>query len=246
MRTKALLLAAAALAAGIFTSQAQTVYSANIVGYVNTPLNSGYAAVANPLDNAAGNALTNIIPNSGSLDGMLVYTWNGSSYTIYTLDSTQPTGVGDSADLNPVLAPVINPGTLFYFDNNTASNYTNTFVGTVHVEGTGTGSVGVTTNTLAPGYSFVASKVPVSGGVSSVLGLTNTAGALDGTLLYIPNINASGQFLGYNIVTFDSTQPTGFGDSADLNPVAEPAVNAGTGFIFFNNTSSTFQWAQSF
>ena len=58
---KTLLMAAAALAAGIITSQAQPVYSQNIVGYVNQTFVSGYVNVANPLDNGGGNSLTNII-----------------------------------------------------------------------------------------------------------------------------------------------------------------------------------------
>ncbi len=57
MRTKTLLIASAALAAGILTSSAQT-YSQNIVGYVSqslvyngsTPSSHGWANVANPLD----------------------------------------------------------------------------------------------------------------------------------------------------------------------------------------------------
>jgi len=51
MRTKTLLLAVGALAAGLVTSQAQPVYSANVVGYMNVPLPSGqYISMANQLD----------------------------------------------------------------------------------------------------------------------------------------------------------------------------------------------------
>jgi hypothetical protein len=248
MRTKSLLLAAAALAAGVLSSQAQTVYSANIVGYVNTPLNTGYSAIANPLDASGGNSLTNLLPNaSGVYNGATAYVWTGSGYTIYTLDNGQPTGVGDGADINAVPAPTINPGELVYFNNNTGVNQTNTFVGTVHTEGaaTGTNSIGVTTNSLPEGYSFVSSKLPVAGGISSVLGLTNTAGTLNGATVYIPKINAAGSFQGYTIVTFDNGQTTGFGDGADINAVAEPIIPVGGGFIFNNNTGVALQWVQS-
>jgi hypothetical protein len=51
MKTKTLLIAAAALVAGIVSSEAQ-VYSANIVGYVNVSGNANqFALIANPLDN---------------------------------------------------------------------------------------------------------------------------------------------------------------------------------------------------
>lgn len=252
---KTLLVAAAILAAAAITAQA-AVYSANIVGYMNTQLVPGYSAICNTFDIGTGNTLTNMLPNVpvggvGPLDGTTVYLWNGAGYTVYTLDSGQPTGVGDSADNNAVPSPTVNPGSLVFFYNNTATTFTNTIVGTVHVDAaaTGTQTVGSTTNVLAPGYTFLASKIPVAGGISSALGLTNTvvggAGILDGTTLYIPTIS-NGTFQGYNVVTFDAGQPTGFGDSADNNPVSEPVIPAGSGFIFNNNTPTTFQWVQTF
>jgi len=195
---KTLLIAAAALAAGIISTEAQ-VYSQNIVGYVNTTLVSGFNAVAVPLDISAGNNLTNVLNNStGQLDYTLVYLWNGAGYTIYTLDSGMATGVADSQDNNPVTSPTIAPGQLFFFNKNNTGSVTNTIAGTVHVDGAGvsTNVVGVTTNTLPAGaYSFVSSKMPVAGGVSTVLGLDNSTGALNYTLLYIPNI-VNGVFLG--------------------------------------------------
>jgi hypothetical protein len=259
MRTKALLIAAAALAVGVMTSQAQ-VYSQNIVGYVNQPVPQGYNNLDLPLDLSAGNTLTNIFINtvnptsgSGPYDGATVYSWNGSAYTIYTLDSGQPTGVGDAQDFHPVASPTINSGTLIYLNNNTGVSLTNTIVGTVHVDGVATGAqtVGTTTNNLPQGYSFVSSKLPIGGGITTVLQLTNPvsvatgSGPLDGATVYFPQINAAGSFLGYTIVTFDSGQPTGFGDAQDFHPVAEPVVPVGTGFIFNNNTGVALEWTQS-
>ncbi len=60
MRTKTLLIAAAALAATVISSEAQ-VYSANVVGYVNVVLQGGYNLEANPFDDGNGNHLTNLI-----------------------------------------------------------------------------------------------------------------------------------------------------------------------------------------
>ncbi len=56
MKTKTLLIAAAALAAGVISSQAQ-VYSANIVGYANVVCPaSTLVLLANPLDNGTNTA----------------------------------------------------------------------------------------------------------------------------------------------------------------------------------------------
>ena len=49
MRTKTLLLTAALSAAGIASSMAQ-VYSVNAVGYVNTPLVTGFNLISNPAE----------------------------------------------------------------------------------------------------------------------------------------------------------------------------------------------------
>lgn len=245
MRTKTLLIAtAAALAAGIITSQAQ-VYSQNIVGYVNTSVPVGFVNIANPFDASGGNnTITNIIPVfSGNYDGDLLFIFNGSSYTTYTIDSGQPTGVGNPSDTAAVAPPVINPGTGFFIQN-TAGAVTNTFVGTVHVDGTGsTNVVGLTTNNLPVGFTFKASKLPVGGGISSVLQLPKD-GSLDGSIINIPNIVA-GNVHGFTQITIDSGQSTGFGNASDTAAVPEPVIPLGTGF-FIQNTSGNVNWVQSY
>jgi hypothetical protein len=272
MRTKTLLIAtAAALAAGIISSQAQTVYSQNIVGYVNSPLTKGYVNVANPLDLSAGNSLTNVLQNpvvggpggpnggSGPLDFTTVLIWNGTGYNSYTLDTDYPTGVANGTDSAGVTPPIVNPGTLIYFNNNTGNVLTNTIVGTVHVDfaATGTNVIGITTNILLTGYNFVASKLPVAGGIESVLEITNSVpggnggpnggnGPLDFATILIPNINGAGTFLGYTTVTFDTDYATGFANGTDSAAVAEPQIPVGTGVIINNNTGHTYTWTQSY
>ena len=59
---KTLLIAAATLAAGVISIQAQ-VYSQNIVGYMNQTLVPGYANLCNTFDIGTGNTLTNMIQN---------------------------------------------------------------------------------------------------------------------------------------------------------------------------------------
>jgi hypothetical protein len=250
---KALLIAAATLAAGVVSSQAQ-VYSQNIVGYVNVPLNAGFNTVGIPLDASAGNGLTNLLqntlsagPGTGALDGDYVYIFTGSSFVTYTIDSTQPTGFADATDTTAVSAPVINPGQAFYYDNVGAAK-TNTFVGSVHISSL----PGTATNVLSgtQTYTFVGSVLPVGGGVSSTLGLTNVlsagpgTGDLDGDYIYRPNISG-GSVHGYTVVTIDSTQTTGFADATDTTAVAEPQIPVGSGFLFNNALSATKNWIQS-
>lgn len=267
------MIAAAALAATVISTEAQ-VYSQNIVGYVNTVLGPSYSSIATPLDISSGNTLTNIFVNPpdangyGPYDLNQVYIWNGAGYTVYTIDSYWSTGVGNSVDSLPVPTPTLNPGTLYYF-RNTGSNpdyknaaYTNTVVGTVHVDGPGTSTnvVGVTTNVLSLGYTFVSSKLPIGGGVSSVLQLANTPinangyGPLDLQKILVPNINASGNFLGFTVTTIDSYWSTGFGNSVDSLPAPEPVIPVGQGFLFFytaqssstsGSTGQPLNWVQS-
>jgi hypothetical protein len=87
--------------------------------------------------------------------------------------------------------------------------------------------------------------LPIGGGISSVLGLTNSAGALDGTYLYLPIITAGGSFTGYNIVQFDSSQTTGFANATDSGAVAEPVIPVGGSFLLNNQSGAPITWVQS-
>ena len=78
MKLKSLAIAAATLAVGAITSQAQ-VYSQNIVGYVNAPTVAGqYVLLCNPLDDGT-NTLNSLASSAGI--GSLVQVWNGAGYT---------------------------------------------------------------------------------------------------------------------------------------------------------------------
>jgi len=244
MRTKTLLIAAAALAVGIVASSAQT-YSQNIVGYVNMPLPLGFSVVSIPLNSGAatGNALTNTIVNTGQLDGAFLYQWTGSTYAAITFDSGMPTGFGDAGDSFSVPTPVINPGTAFLINNNTGVLLTNTFVGSVAVNSL----PGTTTNNLPAGYKFVSSVLPVAGGLSTVQQLTNNfpVGTLDGSFIYIPKI-VSGAIHGYTILTIDSSMPQGYADAGDSFSVPEPVFPISGGFLYNNNLGvGTVQWVQT-
>jgi hypothetical protein len=242
---KTLLIAAAALAASVISSQAQ-VYSQNIVGYVNTPVLNGYNALATPLDASGGNSITNLIPAivAGTYDGSYLYVWAGTSYTTYYVDSTLG-GIADAGDNNGVVPPVINPGTGFFFASAVASNSV-TFAGTVHVDGAGasTNVVGVTTNALS-GLKLFGSTLPIGGGFSSVLGLPTASGTLDGSYIYVPNISAGGLH-GFTTYYVDSTLGgSGIADAGDNNLIVpEPSLSVGKSFFF--QTVGSGNWVQSY
>jgi len=153
---KTLLIAAAALVAGVVSTQAQ-VYSANVVGYANVvlagaPTAQAYTLIANPLDDGNGNILTNII--GGLPAGSSITTWAGTVYN---------TAIGKTAAGWPATAGIsLPPGVGFFVKNGKASPvsppYTNTFVGSVVVLAGANA-----TNSLALGYNLVGSQIPFAG-----------------------------------------------------------------------------------
>jgi len=230
MKTKTLLIAAAALAAGVISSQAQ-VYSQNIVGYVNKPLPLGYSVVSIPLNASNDNSLTNTIPNvGGALNGANLYIYTGTKFNVYTFDDGYASGFGDATDSAEAPTPVINPGVGFFINNNTGTAITNVFVGSVAVNSL----PGTTTNTATPGVTFKSSILAIGGGVTSSLQLTNVAGALNGTVVYLPNIYG-GQVHGYIAYTFDDGYASGFGDATDSAEASEPQVPVSSAFLYNNN-----------
>jgi hypothetical protein len=251
MRTKTLLLAAAAIAVGTAISMAQT-YSQNIVGYVNMNCNAGFTTLANPLDgmnsdgttnNSVTNILVNVLNNTignGPLDNSQLYVWSGTSYHVYLFDANPAdaaaqsqafTGITDSFG-NFVPAPTIGNGIGFYLRYSQITgfptNYTTTVVGTVR----GVGTAGITnTVTIAasPVTTLVASGSPVAGGLLTDLQLTNALaqGLLDGDQIQIPNVNASGNIQGYKIYLFDSSPA----DAAAENQVFTGITDSNGNFV---------------
>lgn len=116
MRTKILLAAAAALAAGVMASNAQ-VYSANVVGYVTvTSAGGAYSLLANPLDNGS-NTLASLVTAPTGSHALI---WTGTTFTGSTKTPT-------SWSPNPVVAP----GQGFFLQPTGVNPVTNTFVGNV-------------------------------------------------------------------------------------------------------------------
>jgi hypothetical protein len=147
---KTLLIAAAALVAGIVSSEAQ-VYSVNIVGYVNVVCPAGsYVSVANPLDLDGVNNVTNVM--ASATKGTSILTWNGAGFSSVTRSAISGNWPAGAATLN------LPPGTGFLVKAG-ASSFTNTFVGNVIPNVPGQTSIPLT-NSL---YSFVGSTAPFAG-----------------------------------------------------------------------------------
>lgn len=226
MRTKTLLIAAAALAAGVLTSSAQT-YSQNVVGYVNQVFPSGvYTVVTPPLQATSTNAPEDILPALQTGDSVLY--WNGTSFQTYTFFSPGQWLYPDGSTVGP--APNIPVGTAFFYLNGQASPETNTFTGTVVLNNTNSPV------TLASGvYAFVGSTPPI--GVSS----------LEDTNLNLP-LQAGDAVLTWNGVSYQTY--TFFGPGQWLYPDgstigASPALQVGQGFLYLNGQSGNETWTQN-
>jgi hypothetical protein len=151
MRTKTLVLTAALSLAGMAASLAQ-VYSANVVGYVNVTVPSGFSMVANPL-NAPTNTVAALF-GSAVTAGTTVYKWNGTAFVSQYFDDL------DMKWLPETPAIALNPGE-GVFVNNPGATFTTTFVGDV-MQGTNM------TVAIPAGYSIVASLVPQAGAITNL------------------------------------------------------------------------------
>jgi hypothetical protein len=231
MRTKTLLLAAAALAVGVSASMAQTVYSVNAVGYVNLTLKPGYNLISNPL-NGTNNNLNTIIPVAP--DNSLALRWNPNTQafaggdTYFDLGNPADNGWYNSAFVKTSTS--IAPGEGFFIFNSALSDYVMTFVGEV--------PQGNLTNAIPANYSFKASIVPQSVDILSVgfPGVDN--------LIYF-GWNAMAQSYSGAFTYFDLGNPAdnGFYDSSFVKQTVAPAV--GQGFVIFN-PGPTVQWGRTF
>ena len=101
MRTKTLLVAAAALAAGLASTMAQAVYSQNVVGYVNIPVAAGTKVlIANQLQ-TTNNTIGSLLPNPMVPAFSQLFKFSGG-FSAYTMDDIDLAWVPDGlATLNP-------------------------------------------------------------------------------------------------------------------------------------------------
>lgn len=197
-------MAAAALAAGVMATQAQSnVYSQNIVGYVNVPLPTGYTLVANQLDldgTGASNTIysvlgTNLPPNTQ------VLAWNGSTYS-----SSKLTAAHKWVPENAAIDAAMSPGSGFFVDVPETTNVT--LVGTV-IQGTNNIAINA-------GYQIVSPIAPIAGGVTSVEGYVPSKG--DQILIWNGSLYSSKKYSG---TAWIGGEPTfSVGESVFLNAVS--------------------------
>jgi len=220
MKTKTLLIAAAALAVGVISSQAQ-VYSQNIVGYANVTIPAGYTLLTMPVSPNSSNNIEAVLPSLTSADVVLV--WNGGGYNVDYFN-----GPGDwynGNDFTPIPQPSLPPGAGFFYQNNTGQTKTNTFVGNVQL---------TNTVTLPAGYTLVGSTAPVGGSIESTNFNIHFTSA-DTVLIW----NGGG----YNVDYFNG--PGDWYNGNDFTPIAVPTLNVGQGFFYQNNTGQTTNWVQN-
>ncbi len=238
MRTTALL-CAAVMAAGAATSMAQNVYSLNIVGYANVPNPAGYTFQTTPFQvtTAVTNGANEILPaNTGQYDGDQILVWTGHSWNTFNLDSTSPSGFSDNLG-NPSAAPILTAGLGYLYYNAQGVSNNITYVGEVR---TGTNIVNIPSS---PEFTALGSPAPLAGGVSTVLGLTNSGGTIDGDGIQLMTRTPTGAVQGFNTSSFDSTSTTGFSDALG-NPIPEPQIAVGQGFFFDNLNATAVTWKQ--
>jgi hypothetical protein len=204
MRTK-VLLCAAALAASLATSMAQSnVYSLNVVGYYNITVGAlQQVMIANQL-NTTNNTLGSLLAPPMVNNNDILYKYSGGfSLSQYSTDDGQ---------WDPSPAVTLNPGEAAFFKNEqSAITETLTFVGEV--------LQGSLTNTLPINIQVMRSSiVPQQGLVSTTLGLPFD----NNDLLYVYNVLQNhGSYTLYQYST----------DDGQWDP-NEPTINVGQGFFY--------------
>jgi hypothetical protein len=248
MRTKTLLLTAAALlAAGITSTQAQPVYSQNVVGYasVATPSVGVNYMISIPFAIGVSNGANEIWPLANGQptipDGSALLIWNPTtvSFTTYFSDSQSPSLWDDNGGNPLTQAPVLPVGQGFFL-NPAGPNVTNVFAGTVAVNvGTSNkmtlANVGVNylVGCVVPYAGYVTNGNNSTGGPN----LSSNGGLPDGSSLLIWN-PATFSFTTY----FSDSQSPSLWDDNGGNPIAAPpSITVGQGF-FISPASPNFIW----
>ena len=140
--------------AGIISSQAQNVYSVNVVGYINKTLTTEFSLVGAQLDDGAGNLATNLLDGVPNLT--VVYKFNGAGYDSITwlaaLNRWNPASFTDMTMLPGEGVFIKKPGT--------APEINLTFVGEV--------MQGTLVNPVVQGFDMYSTMVPQAGGITTV------------------------------------------------------------------------------
>lgn len=189
MRIKTLLIAAAALAVGIGSSQADQTYSANIVGYYNSTVtnNSKYTVVSVQMNCGGSNGLNEVFASfSTNQSGDIVFIWDptlqqfkSGGYLFYWDPSLGAQWYDQGGNGNLVTNfPVIAAGkSCFVLGSGVNPSDSVTVMGSVSIPNGGSNTIPFLGNSL---YTLVSSQLPESGGLYN-LGLNPP----DGTIAFI-------------------------------------------------------------
>jgi hypothetical protein len=165
--SKTLLIAAAALAGSVISSQAQ-VYSQNIVGYINVPLATGYTALANQLDydgTGTNNTVATVF-GTNLVASSTVFAWEPSTASYTSANWINSRGTLKWLGNTNGISAALNAGNGVFVQSPSANSIT--LVGTV-LQGTNMIS-------LVTGFNFVSSVAPISGDIVTNLGYVPSAG----------------------------------------------------------------------
>jgi len=165
MRTKTLLLSAAAMAAGLISSMAQgtsNVYSANVVGYATLHLTNGFTMFGNQLDvdgTGTNNTILTVLgTNFPSQTKVLAWNTNTATYATITLSASQ---VWSSGAAGPIVKQALQPGggVFISIPGATPTNIDVAIVGNVLQESNRT--------PVIAGFQIVSYPFPISGGITT-------------------------------------------------------------------------------
>lgn len=216
-----------ALAAGLLSSQAQSnVYSANVVGYINIPLQEGFNLVANQLDlDGTGTNNNNVTAFTNNLPlHTQVFEWTGTAFNISTWNTNK---TGTATNWSSVISA--NPGQGLWVSI------------PVGAFGGGTSNVTVVGNVLqgpqsnpnflpAGGFVLLSSQEPL-------------AGDLKTNLNYSANLHEQAYLwtgTGYGIYTYNTNKT---GTATNWSP-SVPVLGVGQGFWL--NAAAGASWSNDF
>jgi hypothetical protein len=220
MRTKTLLIAAAALAATVISSQAQ-VYS-GIVGYASVSAQPGqYIFVANPMT-TGNDVISNVLQNLPGATTAEI--WNGAGFDVLTYSALAHAWKLGTLATNTYPLP---PGTGFFLQNTTVA-ITNTFVGTVLAANGGS-----VTNSLGTAVNAIGSLLPISDTVTN----TATFDLQVGGASTLQQWSVANQH--FAVFTYSALAHTWKQGTATTNPVIGVAEG------FFLQPSAATNWVQT-
>jgi hypothetical protein len=239
MRTKTLILAAAALAAGLISSQAQSsnVYSVNVVGYVNITIKPGFNLISAPIKGSANptatiNPLLTAI--TGLDDGSTFFGWNAGSQSFTEAANwigTPPDGPAwYNADYSAFAPDTAPRGTSFFINHIGSANATLTLVGEV--------PQGTDVETVPANYGFLADFIPAQQEIS-----TNGFPIVDGNTVTTWDADTQGYTEALNGIGTPPDGPAWY--NADYSAVIPFAPAVGQGFLH-TSINGTATWTRTF